>query len=301
MVARANLGLPVEAVGPRVQAGRYLPVRGHPGVWAALVTPRLAQPPQHEDDRALPGPDGIGDLQPLARTGQVSPAAAPHLVATFTGGFKRDHAAFRTGPLAEAYGGSHYGVVQHGVVQSKLRPGLSTLVVWDGGAVELLTWSTDLDAELDRVRHARQNGVPLVETRNGAPRAGALVGDWRGGNWSGSVTGELRSLRAGACLQRGPAGDHLIYGYFTAATPRGIAQVFLAAGCEHAIHLDMNALEHTYLALYDRAADGAWTVHHLDREMAVLDKQRKGIVLPRFVAFADNRDFFMVLRKETAP
>ncbi len=264
----------------------------HPGVaWS----PRA---PPERTDRALPGPDGIGDLAPLARTGQVSPFLAHRLAGTFVGGFKRDHAAFRSGPLVEGYGASHYGVIQDGVIHSKLQPGLSTLVVWDDGEVDVLTWAAALDAELDRVRHARQNGVPLVERRDGVPRAGTLVGAWRDGNWGGSVHGDLRSLRAAACLQRGPRGPHLIYGYFTAATPRTMARVLLAAGCEDAIHLDMNALEHTYLALYDHGVDGRWTVHHLDTGMAVLDKEQRGVTLPRFVALADNRDFFLLLRRE---
>ena len=63
--------------------------------------------------------------------------------------------------------------------------------------------------------------------------------------------------------------------------------------------LDMNALEHTYLALYTRDATGI-TTHNLDVGMAVLDEHRRdGSVLPRFLALPDNRDFFTIRR--TAP
>ena len=65
-----------------------------------------------------------------------------------------------------------------------------------------------MTALLARIRYARQNGVPLVEPdpATGAPAPGALVAKWGPGNWSGSAGGELRALRAGACLQEGRAG-----------------------------------------------------------------------------------------------
>ena len=47
----------------------------------------------------------------------------------FTGGFKREHGAFRYGDLAQKNHGSHYGFVENGVVFSKLQPGLATIIV----------------------------------------------------------------------------------------------------------------------------------------------------------------------------
>lgn len=260
----------------------------HPAVgWSARALPASV-------DRSLPGPDGIGTLSPIGLAAQVPPLEATRLEASFIGGFKREHAAFKEGALAEVPGASHYGVVQDGLVFSRLQPGLATLMVTEPGAkVEIRTWTSEDEPELDRVLHARQNGVPLLQDGEVSP----LIANWRAGNWSGSATGEARTIRSGACIQEGPNGRYLIYGYFTAATPRTMARAFLAAGCRDAIHLDMNALEHTYAALYDRTEDGWWKVHHLDRGMSVLDKQRKGTTLPRFVAFPDNRDFFTVLRK----
>lgn len=251
-------------------------------------------------DPTLAGPDGIGTVAPLARAAMVPPTEALGLAATFTGGFKREHGAFRSGALAEVNRASHYGVIQDGLVLSKLQPGLATLVVYDDGGLDLTTWTTDRDAELDRILHARQNGVPLLQQVDGAATVSPLISDWRAGNWSGSATGEARTQRAGACIQQTPGGRFLLYAVFTAATPRTMARVLLAAGCADAMHLDMNALEHTYMATYGRDAQGGWIVHHLDRGMAVLDKKdRKGNVLPRFVAFPDNRDFFAVVPRRT--
>jgi len=65
------------------------------------------------------------------------------------------------------------------------------------------------------------------------------------------------------------------------------------------MHLDMNALEHTYLALY-HGEGTRLAVEHLVAGMSVLDKQSGDTLLPRFLGYADNRDFFYVLRKPGA-
>lgn len=264
--------------------------------------PRLgwsARVPDDARDPSLPGPDGIDTAAPLARTGMMSPRLAPRAVATFAGGFKREHGAFRYGALAQRNHGSHYGFVEQGVAFSRLAPGLATIYVLDDGSVDMKTWTERDDALLARLRDARQNGVALVEPdrASGVPMPGALVDRWGAGNWSGSDEGKMRTLRAGACLVENGTARHLVYGYFSTATPRTMAEVFRAYGCRYAMHLDMNALEHTYLALY--TGEGARiAVQHLVRGMSVLDKHAGGELAPRFLAAPDNRDFFYVLRRE---
>jgi hypothetical protein len=244
----------------------------------------------------LPGPDGFDTLSPLVRTGLVNPARLPRLVSTFTGGFKRSHGAFSQGALAGVNAGSHYGWVEHGVVESRPQPGLSTLIVWMDGAVELRTWTAEDDEALWRVRHLRQNGVPLVEPGpDGEPRPGALITRWGEGNWSGSVEGRLRSARASLCVQESEQGRFLIYGYFSNATPSAMALTLASYGCTSAMLTDMNALEHTYLSLHHYRR-GDYTVRHLITGMAVIDRSASGVYLPRFVAAPDNRDFFSVWR-----
>jgi len=76
-----------------------------------------------------------------------------------------------------------------------------------------------------------------------------------------------------------------------------MARVFEACGCSYAMQLDINALEHTYLALY-QVRHNELVVEHLISGMGVLDKQVSGQVLPRFLGFADNRDFFYLLRRD---
>jgi len=257
--------------------------------------------PAQQDDR-LPGPDGVGSPAPLVTTGMVPPALAGRTVAVFTGGFKRQHGAFRYGALAQRNHGSHYGFIEHGVVFSKLQPDLATLYVLDDGKVGLKTWNAVDNRLLGRIRHARQNGVALVETdpATGSAVPGSLVGNWGAGNWSGSAEGKLRTLRAGVCLQESPAGRFLVYGYFSSATPSAMARVFQAYGCRAAMPLDMNALEHTYLALYVRQ-ESKMKVMHLITGMTAVDKSAGGRLIPRFLGFPDNRDFFYLVRREQTP
>jgi hypothetical protein len=274
----------------------------HPRVgWSERVLPEVRTP-------GLPGPDGVGSLSPLVGTGMVSPALVPRVAATFTAGFKRIHGAFHAGPLAHVQGGTHYGFVEQGVVLSKLQPGLATLYALDDGTVGMTAWTAADDAWSGRIRSARQNGVPLLERdpATGEMAPGALVSHWSAGNWSGSEDESLRTLRAGVCLQESAGRRFLIYGWFSDATPAAMARVFQAYRCAAAMHLDMNALEHTYLALYERQGERV-VVEHLSTGMAVVDKKgkvRRGAgeppPLPRFLGFPDDRDFFYLVRREAA-
>lgn len=249
----------------------------------------------------LPGPDGFADVAPLEPTGFVPPQVADRVVATFAGGFKRAHGAFRSGAFSRVNSGSHYGFVEGGTVLSALQPGLATLLALDDGSVEMKTWTRADDALLERVRSARQNGVPLLErdSRTGLVVPGALVGRWGEGNWGGSQDSRLRSVRAGAGVQERAGRRFLVFGYFSSATPSAMAVVLASFGCQYAMHLDMNAPEHTYLALY-REKDGKLDVDHLVRAMSVLDKTSGGTTVPRFLAVADNRDFFYLMKKRGA-
>ena len=308
-------------------------------------------------DKSKPGPDGIGTIEPLIGTGKVIPAHVPRTVASFIGGFKRSHSAFKWGPFAKIHAASHYGFIEQGVVLSRLIPGLSTILINDKNEMSIKTWTIEDDVTLlPTIKHARQNGVPLIDgmaaviepvasvvaptatvtpkpiptTVTPVPAAtttatvsaepvnqmpvsdvqpqpavaapkmlpvpGALVNQWGPGNWSGSIESKLRALRAGLCQQPQPGSDYLIYGYFSTATPNAMARVFQAYGCDHALHLDMNALEHTYFAVYEKSGDNFMT-QHLIKGMHVLDSKYEGKSLPRFLGSADNRDFFYLMRK----
>jgi hypothetical protein len=60
--------------------------------------------------------------------------------------------------------------------------------------------------------------------------------------------------------------------------------------------VDMNALEHTYLALYRRSGSRMF-VDHLVKGMSALEKSAGAEIIPRFLGYSDNRDFFYVMRR----
>ena len=259
-----------------------------------------SRPPASVRPRGLPGPDGIDSAKPLVTLGMVNPVIASNAVATFTAGFKRQHGAFKFGDMATFNLGHHYGFIEKGVILSKLQPGLSTLYGLTDGRIGMKTWTEEDNALLPRIRFARQNGVPLVETdpTTGQAKPGDRVTQWGAGNWSGSAKAELRTLRAGACMVSDGGREFLLYGYFSTATPSAMARTFMAYGCSYAMLLDMNALEHTYLALYV-PRKGEVHVQHLLPGMALIEKKaRDGTIIPRFIGFADNRDLFYLTRKE---
>lgn len=274
----------------------YEPGTHHPGVeWS----PR---PPVNR--RGLPGPDGFDNVAPLEMTGMLNPVALDRVAAIIAGGFKREHAAWRSGPLSQSNNGHHYGIVTHGTVLSRLQPGLATIFALEDGTLRMGSWSEEMNALLPRLRFARQNGVPLIEPgADGAPVAGAFVRQWVPGNWSGSGEAQLRTLRSGACLREltDETGTRrfLIYGVFSSVTPSGMVRTFQAYGCDYAMQLDMNSLDLTYAAVYARrpGAEG-FEVLHLDNRMDEGDRtDDDGDALGRFVNFPDNRDFIYLLRR----
>ena len=251
-------------------------------------------------DKSLPGPDGIGSIAPLVSTGLINPRDAGQSVATFTGGFKRTHGAFKWGELALKNHGSHYGFIEEGVIFSTLQPGLSTIYGLNDGRLDMKTWTEKDNDLLPRIQYARQNGVPIIERFDPSAHMavpGSFVSRWGEGNWSGSVDEKLRTLRSGVALQEFEGKRFLIYGVFTSATPSAMARVFQAYRCRYAMLLDMNALEHTYMGIYRRQGSNLY-VQHLIQGMSEVDRSVKGQYFPRFLGYSDDRDFFYLTRKE---
>jgi hypothetical protein len=185
-------------------------------------------------------------------------------------------------------------------VYSKLQPGLATFVGWTDGTITLETWTAERDALSPQVRFARQNGVSLLEAsaETGEPETNPLVLRWTGGNWASSPDAKLRSLRAAASVVERNGTRYLVYSWFSDATPSAMAATLMSYGMEYSMLLDMNALEHTYMAVYE-PTDAGPRPRHLVTGMSVLDRtDDEGHVLPRFLAFPDNRDFFTLSRRQ---
>lgn len=256
--------------------------------------------PVQRRDPSLPGPDGIATMAPLEMTGLVNPVFRDRIMATFAGGFKRYHGAFHWSELAYVNNGSHYGFIEHGVVLSKLQPGLATILVYKDGTVDLKTWTTEDNAGLSRIRYARQTGIAIVENDGMSENqtAGSSIRHLPQGNRPGSSKRYFRSVRSALGLQEYNGRRFLIYGYFSDTRPPAMSRVFKAYHCKYALRLDMNALEHTYLALYGPGGGLQSIPQHLIKGMGALEENKAGQVSTRFVGYPDNRDFFYVLRKD---
>ena len=251
-------------------------------------------------DKSLPGPDGIDSIVPLVSTGLINPMDESRTAAAFTGGFKRFHGAFSYGALASKNHGSHYGFLENGVAFSKLQPGLATVYVLEDGRADVKTWTERDDRLLPEIQYARQNGVPIVAEFDQATQMsipGPFVSRWGDGNWSGSINKKLRTMRSGLGLQEFKGRRFLLYAFFWSATPSAMARVFQAYRCRYAMLLDMNALEHTYMAIYKKQGSSLY-VQHLIRGMSEVDLSVKGKYVPRFLGYSDDRDFFYLTRKE---
>lgn len=267
----------------------------HPGLgWSS-------RPSRSGNDWQLAGPDGFNRPDPLVRNGMLSPSLTSRAVAAFAGGFKRDHGAYRFSDYATFNRGHHYGFLSNGVTFSRLIPNLATMYITLDGEVGMKTW-TEADNEMvPNLMYARQNGVAVVtrDPETGKPVPGDRVSSWGGGNWSGSADAQLRTLRAGMCLRTAGGRQFLLYAYFSSVTPSAMARVFQSYDCDYAMLLDMNSPELTYLAVYKQNASGdGLEPMHLNRYMAESDPWGDDGRIPRFVGFADNRDFFYILRKE---
>ena len=247
-------------------------------------------------DAALAGPDGIGTSSRWSATGVLSPAAR---------GRGRDlrgrlQARARRVPvrrdLARSTAAATTASSRRASCSASCSRASPRLYV-SRTARRHEDLDAGDDAELPAVRYARQNGVASssVIPAPARPVPGALVNSWGPGNWSGSADEKLRTLRAGPACRSAPAGRFLVYGYFSSATPSAMARVFQAYGCRYAMLLDMNALEHTYMALY-RTQGARRVAQHLIEGMGCVDGSPGRPAVPRFLGFADDRDFFYLLR-----
>jgi hypothetical protein len=175
----------------------------NPGVgWSERV-------PASVRDASLPGPDGFASLAPLEPTGLVPPQVADRVVATFR---RRFQAPPRCVPQRRARAGQLRQPlrIRGGRRHSEQAPTRSRHPLrLDDGSVEMKTWSRADDALLERIRSARQNGVPLLErdARPATPFPAPSSDAGRKGTGGARRTrGCGRSGRAPGCRNR-PGAD----------------------------------------------------------------------------------------------
>jgi hypothetical protein len=245
------------------------------------------------------GPDGFNSMNPLTTLGHVPPMHWSNTIGTFSGGFQKRHGAFRRGELAKTNKGHHYGFMQDGVMLVSPSENLATVIMYWDGKVDMKRWTAQDNKKLHLMRHIRQNGVPLIHrNENGIGIPGELVRHWGAGNWSGTAEAQLRAPRGGACLIQTPKEDYLVYAYFSAVTPSGMARVFQAYGCSFALHLDMNSPGQAYASLFSPKEDngGLLDIELLMTDMyAYMGGNKKS---PRYFIKPDYKDFFYIMKKE---
>lgn len=260
----------------------------HPGTgWS----PRPSGIRRGNDDRN--GPDGFNTLAPLAFPGVLNPKDLPAVIGTFAGGFQRKHAAFKSGDLTSFNKGHHYGVMEKGVIMSTIVPNLSSLITYKDGTVDIKTWTLADNANLDKIKDIRQNGVPLIE--DGVP--GRYVNNWGAGNWSGNADAQLRTPRTAACIVENNGRRFLIISYFSGHSPSAMTRVLQSYQCKNAIHLDMNSPRFAYAALFTRNDRGFFDIETLHSSMAGESVSGQGEKAPRSIIQPTYKDFFYIMKK----
>ncbi len=246
------------------------------------------------------GPDGFNRVAPLIPIGHVPPFHWSNTIGTFSGGFQRNHSAFKYGELSKTNKAHHYGFMENGVMLSTPSEGLATIIIYKNGRVELKRWTAQDNYKLPSIKHIRQNGVPLIhrdENAQGMSIPGKWVKYWGPGNWSGTVDKQLRAPRGGACIIETPQDRYLVYAYFSGATPSAMARVFQSYGCSFALHLDMNSPGQTYASLFMTQGDE----HSIDIELLMTEMHAYmggNRASPRYFIKPDYKDFFYIIRRE---
>jgi len=245
------------------------------------------------------GPDGFNRMDPLKTLGHVPPYYWSKTIGTFSGGYQNRHGAFRYGELSRKNKAHHYGFMENGVMLVSPTEGLATVIIYKDGRVELKRWAAQDSEKLPRIKHIRQNGVPLLHrNEDGQGIPGKWVRHWGAGNWSGTVDKKLRAPRGAACIIETPKDNHMVYSYFSGATPSAMARVFQAYGCNFAIHLDMNSPGQSYASLFAAQGNG---IPSIDIELLMTDMHaymggKK--TSPRYFIKPDYKDFFYIMKRD---
>lgn len=247
-------------------------------------------------DKNSSGPDGFSDDSIVKRSTMVAPWLSTRSIAVFSGGFKREHSAFRVGERSIKNGGYHYGFSEGGVVRSKIHDGLATIWRSKNGEIKLGKWNERLGEEQSEYGFIRQNGLLLVE--NNSPTEN--VKNMLSGNWSGNAQGDIATMRSAFCLATNNQNKKIgVYAVFSLATPELMAHTLSAIGCKEALQLDMNSPQLTYGAFIygTNYVYGEKPGKQVLYEPLMLSMVEQASDWGRFVSKADSRDFFVIYKK----
>jgi hypothetical protein len=223
---------------------------------------------------------GVEDPEPLTGahgTGRIprDPLVYRRVAAAFNGAFKTEH--------------GHYGMMVHKRVLLPPVPGAATVVVLDDGRVGFGTWGADrkvggiVGVADPSIVSFRQNLDPLVDRGQVNPTGRNL--------WGFTLPGKgVQTERTGLCVT---TSGHLLYAWGDDVSATTLAKAMNMAGCEYAMHLDMNPY-HTgfiFTAIDDLAAK-KYRSQLLTPEMS--------IPVERYIQYAP-KDFFYVMVHDPTP
>ena len=215
----------------------------------------------YEDPRPLTGPPGAGHLP-------KDPDVSRRVVATFNGGFKTTH--------------GEYGMMVNRRVLVPPVSGGATVVLRRGGDVGFGSWPSASKIPPDLLSF-RQNLEPLVDDGKANPSGRAA--------WGWHLAGEsVFTERTALCLTH---QQQVLYAWSQAISAPVLARGLIAAGCDYAIHLDMNP-KHCGLVFT--------SIENLVKQKLETRLAHPAMNIdPRRYALWSAKDFFYVLRRVTQP
>ncbi|HEX3772335.1 MAG TPA: hypothetical protein VHV30_15770 [Polyangiaceae bacterium] len=222
-----------------------------------------------EDPEPVTGPHGTGRIP-------RDPALYKRVAAAFNGAFKTEH--------------GHYGMMVHKRVLLPPVPGAATVVVLDDGRVGFGSWGTDhgvggiLGVSDDEIDSFRQNLDPLIDHGQANPTGRNL--------WGFTLPGKgAQTERTGLCVT---TSGHLLYAWGDDLSATSLAKAMAMAGCDYAMHLDMNPYHTGFLFMaVDGFGAGKYKTQLLSPSMS--------IPADRYVQYAPKDFFYMMVHDPTPP
>jgi len=221
-----------------------------------------------EDPEPLTGPPGAGRLP-------RDPAVVRRVAAAFNGAFKTEH--------------GHYGMMVKKRVLLPPVPASATVVVLADGRVGFGTWGAErkvggiLGVGDDEIVSFRQNLDPLLDH--------GLVNPTGRNLWGFTLPGKgAQTERSGLCVT---TSGHLLYAWGDDVSATALAKAMQMAGCDYAMHLDMNPYHTGFLfTAIDDLASKKYKSQLLTPGMS--------IPVDRYIQYAP-KDFFYVMVHDPTP
>jgi len=258
-----------------------------PAFFTTFVRPDDARPYAHVllvamDTRQVDLDMEAGTEDPKPLTGQHGPGRLPRdpaiytrVVAAFNGAFKTEHGT--------------YGMMVHKRVLLPPQPSAATVIVTKDGRTGFGTWPAAAtigglkDIRDDDIVSFRQNLDPLVDGGEVNPTKRLL--------WGYTLPGSgMQTERSGLCVTR---AGHLIYAWGDDVSATALGKAMRTAGCDYAMHLDMNPHHTGFLFT---------TIHELKGHAYKSEPLTPLMEMStdRYIEYA-AKDFFYVMMRDPAP